>query len=36
MDPRELELLGRAIPTRRMRGQLFDYLDSLDARQRRA
>jgi hypothetical protein len=34
MDPRRLELLARAVPDERDARRLFDYLDSLDARQR--
>ena len=34
MDPRRLELAGRAMPDEREARRLFDYLDSLDARQR--
>jgi conjugal transfer pilus assembly protein TraD len=34
MDPRRLELLARAIPDEAHAQQVFDYLDSLDARQR--
>jgi DNA helicase HerA-like ATPase len=34
MDPRRLELLARALPAEDDARRLFDYLDSLDARQR--
>jgi DNA helicase HerA-like ATPase len=34
MDPRRLELLARAVPHQDDARRLFDYLDSLDARQR--
>ncbi len=34
MDPRELELAARAITDESQAGELFAYLDSLDARQR--
>jgi len=34
MDPRRLELLARAVPGEEDARRLFDYLDSLDARQR--
>jgi hypothetical protein len=34
MDPRRLELLARAVPDEADARRLFDYLDSLDARQR--
>ena len=34
MDPRRLELAGRAMPDEREARRLFDYLDTLDARQR--
>jgi hypothetical protein len=34
MDPRRLELLARAVPDERDARRVFDYLDSLDARQR--
>ncbi len=34
MDPRRLELAARALPDEQYARRLFDYLDSLDARQR--
>jgi hypothetical protein len=34
MEPRRLELLARAVPCEQHARRLFDYLDSLDARQR--
>jgi hypothetical protein len=34
MDPRRLELLARGVPDERHARTIFDYLDSLDARQR--
>ena len=34
MDPRRLELLARRVPDEAHARRLFDYLDSLDARQR--